>query len=91
VVTHGGPSDVTGAEVTDSFPSIFTGVTFTASQKGRASNRARIAETDGSATFSFEIRRHKLPHAREMMSRTPVCAPGFPQEAGLDFIYWGIG
>jgi len=37
VVTNNGPSDVTGAVVTDNFPAIFTGVTFTATQSGGAS------------------------------------------------------
>ncbi len=37
VVTNLGPSDVTGAVVIDSFPDIFTGVTFTATQSGGAS------------------------------------------------------
>src|SRR5439155_636194 len=36
-VTNAGPSDVTGAIVTDNFPGIFTGVTFTATQTGGAS------------------------------------------------------
>ena len=37
VVTNPGPGDVTGAVVTDKFPDIFTGVTFTATQTGGAS------------------------------------------------------
>jgi uncharacterized repeat protein (TIGR01451 family) len=37
VVTNAGPSNVTGAVASDSFPSTFTGVTFTATQSGRAS------------------------------------------------------
>jgi len=37
VVTNNGPSNVTGAVVTDNFPAIFTGVTFTATQSGGAS------------------------------------------------------
>ena len=37
MVTNNGPSDVTGAVVTDNFPAIFTGVTFTATQSGGAS------------------------------------------------------
>ena len=37
VVTSDGPSNVTGAVVTDNFPAIFTGVTFTATQTGGAS------------------------------------------------------
>jgi len=37
VVTNNGPSDVTGAVVTDNFPAIFTGITFTATQSGGAS------------------------------------------------------
>jgi uncharacterized repeat protein (TIGR01451 family) len=36
-VTNDGPSDVTGAVVTDNFPAMFTGVTFTATQTGGAS------------------------------------------------------
>jgi uncharacterized repeat protein (TIGR01451 family) len=36
-VTNLGPSNVTGATVTDIFPGIFTGVTFTATQSGGAS------------------------------------------------------
>jgi uncharacterized repeat protein (TIGR01451 family) len=36
-VTNLGPSNVTGATVTDNFPGIFTGVTFTATQSGGAS------------------------------------------------------
>src|SRR5439155_1287369 len=31
-----GPSNVTGAAVTDNFPALFTGVTFTAAQTGQA-------------------------------------------------------
>ena len=37
VVTNGGPGNVTGAVVSDNFPAIFTGVTFTATQTGGAS------------------------------------------------------
>jgi CSLREA domain-containing protein/uncharacterized repeat protein (TIGR01451 family) len=37
VVTNAGPSKVIGAVIHDSFPSIFTGVTYTASQSGGAS------------------------------------------------------
>jgi len=37
VVTNPGPSNVTGATVKDSFPGIFAGVTFTATQTGGAS------------------------------------------------------
>jgi uncharacterized repeat protein (TIGR01451 family) len=37
VVTNLGPSDVTGAVVSDSFPAIFNGVSFTATQSGGAS------------------------------------------------------
>src|SRR5262249_33152886 len=37
VVINFGPSNVTGAGVTDNFPSVFTGVTFTATQTGGAS------------------------------------------------------
>jgi uncharacterized repeat protein (TIGR01451 family) len=36
VVTNAGPSSVTGAMVTDTFPAIFTGVTFTATATGGA-------------------------------------------------------
>jgi hypothetical protein len=48
-----GPTDVTGAVVIDSFPGIFTGLNLFRDAGRGASNRARIAETDGSATFSF--------------------------------------
>ena len=37
MVTNAGPSKVTGAVIRDSFPSAFTGVTYTATQSGRAS------------------------------------------------------
>jgi uncharacterized repeat protein (TIGR01451 family) len=37
VVTNGGPSNVAGAVINDSFPSTFTGVTYTATQTGGAS------------------------------------------------------
>src|SRR6184192_1383202 len=37
VVTNGGPSNVSGAVINDSFPSTFTGVTYTATQTGGAS------------------------------------------------------
>ena len=37
VVTNNGPSDVTGAAVTDNFPAMFNGVSFTATQTGGAS------------------------------------------------------
>ncbi len=37
VLTNVGPSAVTGAMVSDSFPASFTGVTYTATQSGRAS------------------------------------------------------
>jgi hypothetical protein len=37
VVKNLGPNDVTGASVSDIFPSIFTDVTFTATQTGGAS------------------------------------------------------
>jgi uncharacterized repeat protein (TIGR01451 family) len=36
VVTNVGPSKVTGAVISDNFPSIFTGVTYTAAQSGGA-------------------------------------------------------
>ena len=37
VVTNGGPSNVSGAVINDSFPSTFTGVTYTATKTGDAS------------------------------------------------------
>src|SRR5438874_12399269 len=37
VVTNVGPSNIAGAVINDSFPSTFTGVTYTASQTGGAS------------------------------------------------------
>src|SRR5205823_875512 len=37
VVINNGPINVTGAVVTDNFPAIFTGATFTATQSGGAS------------------------------------------------------
>ena len=37
MVINFGPSNVTGAGVTDNFPGVFTGVTFTATQSGGAS------------------------------------------------------
>src|SRR5437879_1890849 len=37
VVTNNGPGNATGATVSDNFPAIFTGVTFTATQTGGAS------------------------------------------------------
>ena len=37
MVTNAGPSKVTGAVVKDTFPSTFTGVTYTATQSGGAS------------------------------------------------------
>src|SRR5437667_4644341 len=37
VVTNGGPGNVTGARVSDTFPTILTGVNFTATQTGGAS------------------------------------------------------
>ena len=37
VVTNNGPGNVTGARVGDTFPAVFTGVTFTATQTGGAS------------------------------------------------------
>src|SRR5438093_470865 len=37
VVTNSGPGNVTGAAVSDTFPSVFTGVSFTATQTGGAS------------------------------------------------------
>src|SRR5439155_1154063 len=37
VVTNNGPGYVTGARVSDTFPAVFTGVTFTATQTGGAS------------------------------------------------------
>jgi len=36
-VTNGGPSNVSGAVINDSFPSTFTGVMYTATQTGGAS------------------------------------------------------
>ena len=36
MVTNAGPSKVTGAVIRDSFPSAFTGVTYTATQSGGA-------------------------------------------------------
>ena len=36
--------------------------------------------------FSFEIRLHKLPHAREMCESDTRLRAGLPQGAGLDFI-----
>jgi uncharacterized repeat protein (TIGR01451 family) len=38
VVINGGPSNVTGAVIRDTFPAAFTGVTFTATQTGGATN-----------------------------------------------------
>src|SRR5439155_905428 len=37
VGTNNGPSNVTGAHVSDSFPAVFTGMSFTATQTGGAS------------------------------------------------------
>src|SRR5262249_56458456 len=37
VVTNNGPGYVTGARVSDTFPAVFTGVSFTATQTGGAS------------------------------------------------------
>jgi uncharacterized repeat protein (TIGR01451 family) len=37
VVTNGGPSNVSGAAIQDTFPAAFTGVTYTATQSGGAS------------------------------------------------------
>jgi uncharacterized repeat protein (TIGR01451 family) len=82
VLANAGTSDVTGAVVTDSFRDVFTGVNLTATQDGGASNRALIAETDGSARFSFEITPQTSARSQDV-SRTPVCAPGSRKEQDL--------
>jgi uncharacterized repeat protein (TIGR01451 family) len=51
VVSNNGPSDVTGASVTDTFPATFTGVTFTATQTGGASGFT----TPGSGNISQTV------------------------------------
>jgi hypothetical protein len=47
-------------------------------QDGGASNRTRIAEADASATFSFEIRLHNLPHACQMYEWDARLRAGLP-------------
>ena len=66
MVTNSAASDVTAQKYATVSRTLLWREPFTATQDGGASNRARIAGTDGSATFSFEIRLHKLPHARAM-------------------------
>ena len=46
VVTNGGPSNVSGAVINDSFPSTFIGVTYTATQNGGASGFSVIGSGD---------------------------------------------
>src|SRR5437764_6297052 len=46
VVTNGGPSNVSGAVINDSFPSTFTGVTYTATQTSGASGFSATGSGD---------------------------------------------
>ena len=86
MVTNSTASDVTAQKYATVSRTLLWREPFTATQDGGASNRAQIAGTDGSATFSFEIRLHKLPHAREMCESDTRLRAGLPQGAGLDFI-----
>src|SRR5262249_34928645 len=56
VVINFGPSNVTGAAVSDIFPSVFTGVTFTATQTGGASGfTASGAGNIGDTTLTMPV------------------------------------
>jgi uncharacterized repeat protein (TIGR01451 family) len=54
-VTNLGPNNVTGAVVSDSFPNIFTGVTFTATQSGGVSGFTAAGAGDISDTLTMPI------------------------------------
>ena len=53
MVSNPGPGDVTGLVVTDNFPAIFTGVTFTATQTGGASGFTASGTGDINDTVTF--------------------------------------
>jgi hypothetical protein len=79
-----GPTDVTGAVVIDSFPGIFTGLNLFR-DAGRALQIAReLRKRMVLQRFHFEIRLHKLPHAREMYESDARLRAGLPQGAGID-------
>ena len=67
-VTNSGPSNVIGAVVIDSFPSIFTGVTFTATQTGGASGFTPSGSGNISDTVTMPASSHITYKARGTIS-----------------------
>lgn len=85
VVTNLGPSDVSGATVSDSFPVEFTGVTFTATQTGGASgfsasgsgNISDIVSLPAGSKITYKAKGTISPSAVGTISDTAsVSAPG---------------
>src|SRR5207247_2052554 len=68
VVRNSGPSDVTGAAVSDSFPDTFTGVTFTATQTGGASGFTPSGSGNINDTVTMPASSHITYKARGTIS-----------------------
>ncbi len=83
VVTNAGPSDVTGAVVTDSFPASLSGITFTAVQTGgatgfTASGSGNISNTVNmpvGSTITYTVSATVSAAATGTLSNTATVAP----------------
>lgn len=68
MVTNAGPSDVSGAVVSDSFPARFTAVTFTATQSGGASGFTATGTGNISDTVALPASSHVTYKAKGTVS-----------------------
>src|SRR5207249_3351168 len=83
VVTNGGPSNVIGASITDTFPATLLGVTYTAVQTGgstgfTASGSGNIADTvnmPAASTITYTVTATVSPAATGTLTDTASVAP----------------